>query len=466
MASSPSCVLPATQIGRPGACSSRQRRPCASMPAGGWKSNLMLPVTWVRPDVAPIELEALGVGLALGRDHDAVRERLAKQRDHAPVLADRARRDARARKHERHAAAPAFAVQVRPQLGLEDHRELRLHAVEEAPDRPRQVERHVAQVHAVAEQQPCAGGAGRRDGGEQDAVLRVALLELRDQRLGRLHFPDRHGVDPDRGPGDGGPQAEALAEPLAVARIAQAAPQLHQDGDGRREVDEDVIEVVHRPHASCARRRRSNPACQSPTSASEFARLRARRSSTRPLQAPGAAQPAAVEVEDPDLPLFAEHDVPRIEVGVLHAGVVESAETTSDRGPACVVHRSGRKHRLHRSRAREALRDEFGAVRECGLQVAASNRGRHRQPARVQRREQAEFREGPRAVLAEPEVAVMGEARREAATQVTTQHPAAFPSSINWIEPRPAGSSCSASRARQNAGSKSCAPGLATRPGS
>jgi len=60
------------------------------------------------------EAEAVGVGGALGRDHDAVRKRFAKQRREAPVAADRARRNACARKHQRHAPPAALVVEIGP----------------------------------------------------------------------------------------------------------------------------------------------------------------------------------------------------------------------------------------------------------------------------------------------------------------------------------------------------------------
>ena len=114
----------------------------------------------------------------------------------------------------------AFAVEVRPQFGLQDDREPRLDPVEEAPDRARQVERHVAQQHVVAEQLPRPRGARRRHGGQQQPVCRVTPMQLVDERSCRLHLADRHGMHPDHRAGNGGAEAEPLAEPAAVARVA------------------------------------------------------------------------------------------------------------------------------------------------------------------------------------------------------------------------------------------------------
>ena len=74
----------------------------------------------------------------------------------------------------------------------------------------------------------------------------MALAKLRDERLRGLHLADRDRMNPDRRAGDGRPEAEAFAQAPAVGGIAQAPPELHQDGEGRGKVDQYVVEVVHR----------------------------------------------------------------------------------------------------------------------------------------------------------------------------------------------------------------------------
>jgi hypothetical protein len=104
-------------------------------------------------------------------------------------------------------------------------------------------------------------------------------------------------------------------------------------------------------------------------------------------------QPAAVEVEHPDLASPAEHDVVGVEVGVLHAGVVEVAQAAADRGPARVVHQPRRQHLGQRARAGQALGDQLRLVGQQAAHVACGDRRRHRQLAPAQLREEPELAE-------------------------------------------------------------------------
>ena len=69
--------------------------------------------------------KAVGVSWRLRTDQDAVRQRVAEQRGHAPVAIDRPRRDARAAEQQRNPPPSELGVQGRPDLGLEDDRHLR-----------------------------------------------------------------------------------------------------------------------------------------------------------------------------------------------------------------------------------------------------------------------------------------------------------------------------------------------------
>ncbi len=86
--------------------------------------------------VRPERAEALGIDAALRGHHGDLPERIAEEPSELLVTPERARRDARARQHQRNALPAAGAIQVRPQLGLEDHRQPRLHAPEEAAAPP------------------------------------------------------------------------------------------------------------------------------------------------------------------------------------------------------------------------------------------------------------------------------------------------------------------------------------------
>jgi len=136
------------------------------------------------------EAETLGIGGALGGDHDPVGQRFPEQRREPPVAADRARRDARARQHQRHAAPAALVVQVRPELGLEDDRDPRPDAVEETAHRARQVIGHVAHVREPGEQRAGALRARRRHGRHDQRHPGVVPVQRAHERCRGLHLAD------------------------------------------------------------------------------------------------------------------------------------------------------------------------------------------------------------------------------------------------------------------------------------
>jgi hypothetical protein len=175
--------------------------------------------------------EALGISAALGRDHGRLRQGVAEQGSQAPIAADRARRDARARQNQRHAPPSALAVQVRPQLGLDYDREPRLHAREEAPHRAGQIKRDVTHLHRVAEQRTRPRGPGGRNSRDGQRQVRMALPQRAHQRRAGLHLTDRRRVYPHPVPRRRRAEAEALAKVAPVAAIAQAAPQKHGRDD-------------------------------------------------------------------------------------------------------------------------------------------------------------------------------------------------------------------------------------------
>ena len=121
--------------------------------------------------------EALSIVLTLCRDDDAVRERLVEKTGQQPVTPHGAWRDAGARQHQGNTAPAAGTEQVRPEFGLEDHRDAGPDAVEEPPDAARQVVGQVAQIDGVTERGTRARLAGRRDGGEHERHTRVAPLQ-------------------------------------------------------------------------------------------------------------------------------------------------------------------------------------------------------------------------------------------------------------------------------------------------
>ena len=169
--------------------------------------------------------EALGIGAVLGGHHGDLPERIAEEPSEALVAPDRTRRDARARQHQRNAPPPAGAIQVRPQLGLEDHRQPRLHAPEEAAYRARQIKGYVAHLRNVAEQCPRPRSPGGGEGGDGERQLRMGAPQRAHQRRACLHFADRDGVHPHPAGRGGRAEAEALAEVAPVGTIPQPPPQ-------------------------------------------------------------------------------------------------------------------------------------------------------------------------------------------------------------------------------------------------
>ena len=130
------------------------------------KSNLMLPTTCVRAGsrrstrIAP-HLRALCAAMKIPC------ESVSRNRpDQPPITVHRARRDARTGQHQRHAETSAAVVEIRPDLGLENDREPRLHALEKTPHRARQVDGHVAHVDACSEHGLGARAPRGRDGGQ------------------------------------------------------------------------------------------------------------------------------------------------------------------------------------------------------------------------------------------------------------------------------------------------------------
>ena len=190
----------------------------------------MLPTTCVRFGIGADRHESLGVLGALRGDEDAVRQRLAKQADQPPITVHRARRDARAGEHQRHAQPSAAVVEVRPDLGLEDDRELRPHALEEAAHRARQVDGHVAHVDA----EPNIALARARPVG-------VTVVSTSGMSGKRLSSASTSGTAACTSPTDTActqmlrwsgtfrPEAEALRKSLPVAAIAKAAQRQRAD---------------------------------------------------------------------------------------------------------------------------------------------------------------------------------------------------------------------------------------------
>ena len=194
----------------------------------------------------------VGVGLRLRTDQDAVRQRIAEQRGHAPVTIDGPRRNPCAAEQQRNPPLSELVVQGRPDLGLEDDHRLRRNPVKETTDRAGQVVRQVADLHALLEQRPRPLRASRRDRGEHDRQRRIPALQFADESSRRLHLAHRHGMNPDGSRSRRSlHEAEPLPQSTPVLRIEQRFPHFVRDHQGCDEIDQQDVQQSHGVCSAC-----------------------------------------------------------------------------------------------------------------------------------------------------------------------------------------------------------------------
>ena len=196
-------------------------------------------------------LEPCGVGVGLRADGVERPQRLARERGDPRVATRRLLRQPGVREQERHAAAIAFAHQVRPQLGLHEDAERRSEVRDEPPDRPREVigQESERRELAVEARRRLAAGCGHV--GDEERVIRKAGAQRCYQRLRRAGLAERDRVDPDHRPIEPGTVAsEALADVAPVARLLSSAPPQPQRQERQRQVERDRVEhAQHQPSA-------------------------------------------------------------------------------------------------------------------------------------------------------------------------------------------------------------------------
>ena len=225
---------------------------------------------WRRPD--GIELQAAG-------DHDAggvrpdrneppppflrLRADAAHVGQHPPhaaagetVAPERAVGQAAVDQEGDHSAPPAGAEQIRPDLGIDHHEQLRRDPVQGAVDERRKIERRVTDGVDVGAE--CAGHplSGRGRGGQDQAMRRMGRPQRRQQRPRRQDFADGHRVHPDRRPPVGIDCRLQAPEPLAHAPgLLAAAPypdrrrRQHRQEPGEQQ---HAVQVIHRGRAGRA----------------------------------------------------------------------------------------------------------------------------------------------------------------------------------------------------------------------
>ena len=240
--SPPPWVLPATHIGRCAAYCARSAVAARGDVGGQLEVELEVAGDLKTCRIRAQGAKALGILGPLRRNDRRLRERPGEQRPQALVAADRTAGDACARDHQRHAPPRAFAVQVRPQLGFEDHGQARLHPVKEAPHGARQVERQVAHLGDVTEECTGARHPGRGEAGDGQWQLRMAPVQRVDQGRTGLHLAHGHRVQPGTARRRPRSEPETLAEMLPVAAVPEPAPQVNQGDDRGGKIDGEEIE--------------------------------------------------------------------------------------------------------------------------------------------------------------------------------------------------------------------------------
>ena len=198
--SSPLCVLAAIQTGRAPPQCSRSSRPCSSRCAGSSTSNFKLPVTSDELLRSAEVAQPLSVGPGLRAEQIGMHEHCARRLWYAQIAAQRCLRNSAVDEQQRNATLAARGKNIRPELGLRDHRDFGVHALEKASHGVRKIVRHVAMVNTVAEELAHLLGSRRCHRGDDEPMLRVAVDERLDQRRRRAHLTNRHRVHPDDAP--------------------------------------------------------------------------------------------------------------------------------------------------------------------------------------------------------------------------------------------------------------------------
>ena len=194
--------------------------------------------------------EAAGRLLRLHTEAVDVGEHVAEEAARQPVARERPRRQPAVDHRGPDAAGPAFAQQVRPDLGLHHQEQPRLDQVErpahhQGRGRRGSRTRHRRRARCAAPAAAPTSSSSRRRGAARDGARAAPAMSGRAVSSS----PDRHGVDPDRRLGVDVERHRQVAEPLwqagdvlAVAQRLIEEPRRH---DHREEDDEGGVEGVH-----------------------------------------------------------------------------------------------------------------------------------------------------------------------------------------------------------------------------
>jgi hypothetical protein len=190
--------------------------------------------------------------LALDAEALDVGEHTPEQRPNQPIAPGRPGRESSVDHCRADALSTAFAQQIRPDLRLHHHEELRPDARDRAAHGERPVEGKVEDpvdvLHAAL--RDLLPRARRRR--EKDAQRWIALLELGDDRACRHHLTHRDRLDPDRLVARRVERHRQVAEPLSKAGDVFVPAQslndeVRREQDGGQERGEAVEEIHANP---------------------------------------------------------------------------------------------------------------------------------------------------------------------------------------------------------------------------
>ena len=171
-----------------------------------------------------------------GRLREAQLEAAQQRADgggHAPPAIERALGDPCVDKNQGNAALSGRYDQVRPEIRLNEEREIGLPMIEEAFDEPRRVQDHELVDHAL--RQALLGKIGRRHRARGAQHSESFFTDALDQRDHRNELPDAGAMQPHQGAARARELALAVAfvEPRGML-LAALQPMRHERGRKRR----------------------------------------------------------------------------------------------------------------------------------------------------------------------------------------------------------------------------------------
>ena len=193
--------------------------------------------------------DAAGRFLALHAEAIDVGEHAPEERAGQPVAGKGTGRDAAVDEHGLHPGLVTHAQEVRPDLGLHDDEQARLHQPERPLHDRTEIEREVEHLVHVVDVPARHLLPGHRRRGQEDAKPGIALAQLRQQRPRGQHLADRHRVDPDRLVAVEVERQRQVAEPLRqAADVLAVTDRLVEEvrrHDQEEQHDQDAVQRVH-----------------------------------------------------------------------------------------------------------------------------------------------------------------------------------------------------------------------------